>query len=93
MKIGLLAGGQGKRLKMGPKAFVEIAGKPMWQWLVEELAPLTNQPFVMVASSGTPEIEGVERVDSRGKYLTDLLALIQQKPKDDSILVINADAV
>lgn len=94
MDIGLLAGGRGARLGRGPKAFVEIAGKPMWRWLCDELSSLTDKPVLMVVPAGLSEVgPGISCIESRGKYLLDMIELTRWKSPDDEMLILNADAV
>ena len=93
MKIGLLAGGQGSRLGLGPKAFVEVAGKPIWRLMVDKLSQLSKSPVILVAPEEAPQLPGVEQIKSKGKYLSDLLSLTQRKPIHEPLLVVNADAV
>jgi GTP:adenosylcobinamide-phosphate guanylyltransferase len=93
MKIGLLAGGHGSRLGLGPKAFVEVAGKPIWRLMVDELSQLSESPVMLVTPEESPQLPGVEQIKSEGKYLSDLLSLTRRKPDREPLLVVNADAV
>lgn len=93
MKIGILAGGRGSRLRMGPKALVELVGVPIWRRMVNELSCLTLSPIMMVVPDGAPAMPGVEQIASGGKYLSDLLSLTQRKVEGEPLLIVNADAV
>jgi len=45
------AAGSGERLGRGPKAFVELAGRPMLTWTVAALAPWVDELAVAVAEA------------------------------------------
>lgn len=51
MTIALIvAGGRGERLRAGrPKALVELAGRPLFQWSIEALAGVDGVESVVVA--------------------------------------------
>ncbi len=95
MKIGILAGGHGSRLGMGPKAFVLVNGIPMWQRVLEEFRGVfgNGAEIVIVAPAGTPAIDGVELIVTKGKYLSDLLSVIERKPDLEPMIIVNVDAV
>lgn len=93
MKVGILAGGQGIRLRLGLKAYVKVAGKPIWRLMADELSPLSKSPVMVVKPDKAPDMPGVEQITSRGKYLKDLLSLAQRKTEGEPLLIVNADAV
>lgn len=69
----------------------------MWRWVGTALRPLAGQSdnLLMVVPEDTPSMlgMGVETIASRGKYLLDLLAVIERKPALESMLIVNVDAV
>jgi len=91
MKIGILFGGQGRRMG-GPKLSLVIDGIPSWQRMRDVVVPLSDQPVLMVVPAGTRPMLWVERIRTRGRYLLDVIALVQAA-KSEPIMLINGDAL
>ena len=92
MVIAVLFGGKGKRMRQA-KAFLEIDGVPAWQFMRDQLAPLTTSDILMVVPKNSQPMEGVIQLESHEGYLRDLVQVIQQKPDFESLLVVNGDAL
>ncbi len=91
----IVAAGRGERLGAGrPKAFVAVAGRPMFQWSVDALRGVDGMDAIVLAlPPGTPAPKGVRAVDG-GAARSDSVrrALAAAGPGDADDLVVVHDA-
>jgi 2-C-methyl-D-erythritol 4-phosphate cytidylyltransferase len=91
----IVAAGRGERLAAGrPKAFVEVAGRPMFQWSVDALRGVDGiERIVLALPPGTPAPAGVIAVDG-GAARSDSVrrALAAAGPGDAEDVVVVHDA-
>ncbi|MCX6806839.1 MAG: NTP transferase domain-containing protein [Candidatus Berkelbacteria bacterium] len=97
LDIGILAGGDGKRLKAKkPKAWVKVGDITLCERVVREVQGLKpNKTFVIChheysdTLSGYPNIEILKRT---GSFLGDLFSIVSRS-KADMLVIVDADAV
>ncbi len=91
----IVAAGRGERLGAGrPKAFVEVAGRPMFQWSVDALSGVDGMDEIVLAlPPGTRAPAGVIAVDG-GAARSDSVrrALAAAGPGDAGDVVVVHDA-
>ena len=91
----IVAAGRGERLGAGrPKAFVEVAGRPMFQWSVDALSGVDGMDRIVLAlPPGTRAPVGVIAVDG-GAARSDSVrrALAAAGPGDEGDVVVVHDA-
>ena len=87
----LVAAGRGERLgASGPKAFVMVAGRPLYEWSLEALwaAPAVGA-VVVAAPAGVPGVQGdvvVEGGASRSESVRNALAAA---PADEDVVLVH----
>jgi len=101
--IGILAGGEGRRLKGGdgnglPKAWVSLRGKFLWRHVYDEAMKLNpGRTFVVCHShwaGDVPSGESIRVLPKQGSYIRDLFSIIDAAAGlGRLLLIVHADAV
>jgi 2-C-methyl-D-erythritol 4-phosphate cytidylyltransferase len=91
----IVAAGRGERLGAGrPKAFVEVAGRPMFQWSVEALSGVEGMDKIVLAlPPGTRAPVGVIAVEggaARSDSVRKALAAVEPEGPGDVVVVHDA---
>lgn len=93
----ILAGGEGSRLKLGEKALVSIAGRPMISWVLEAFTEADAEPIV-VTSHKTPytrnwcRANGADFLDTAGDgYVEDLGEAVKITGEEGPLFTSAAD--
>ncbi len=93
----ILAGGEGSRLRLGEKALVPVADRPMIAWVLDAFLEAGCEP-VVVTSYKTPftrnwcRANGVEYLDTAGTgYVEDLDEAVEMCGEDGALFTSAAD--
>ena len=93
----ILAGGEGSRLRLGEKALVTVAGRPMLSRVIEAFAEADVEP-VVVTSHKTPftrnfcRANDIEFIDTEGAgYVEDMCEAVALSGEDGPLFTAAAD--
>ncbi|HJJ85742.1 MAG TPA: NTP transferase domain-containing protein [Methanocorpusculum sp.] len=93
----ILAGGEGSRLRLGEKALVTVAGRPMLSRVIEAFAQADVEP-VVVTSHKTPftrnfcRANDIEFIDTEGAgYVEDMCEAVSLSGEDGPLFTAAAD--
>ena len=93
----ILAGGEGSRLRLGEKALVPVAGRPMLSWVIEAFSEAEVEP-VVVTSHKTPytrnfcRANDLEFIDTEGAgYVEDMCEAVALSGEDGPLFTAAAD--
>ena len=93
----ILAGGEGSRLRLGEKALVPVAGRPMLSWVIEAFCEAEVEP-VVVTSHKTPytrnfcRANDLEFIDTEGAgYVEDMCEAVALCGEDGPLFTAAAD--
>ena len=93
----ILAGGEGSRLRLGEKALVPVAGRPMLSWVIEAFSEAEVEP-VVVTSHKTPftrnfcRANDIEFIDTEGAgYVEDMCEAVALSGEDGPLFTAAAD--
>ncbi|HJJ83456.1 MAG TPA: NTP transferase domain-containing protein, partial [Methanocorpusculum sp.] len=93
----ILAGGEGSRLRLGEKALVTVAGRPMLSRVIEAFAQADVEPIV-VTSHKTPftrnfcRANDIEFIDTEGAgYVEDMCEAVALSGEDGPLFTAAAD--
>ena len=93
----ILAGGEGSRLRLGEKALVTVAGRPMLSRVIEAFAGADVEP-VVVTSHKTPftrnfcRANDIEFIDTEGiGYVEDMCEAVALSGEDGALFTAAAD--
>jgi 2-C-methyl-D-erythritol 4-phosphate cytidylyltransferase len=87
----LVAAGSGERLGAGrPKAFVELAGRPMLAWSIAALRAAGVAEIVVALPDGVEALEGMRCVPGGATRSASVLAALAAAPPSRSVIVHDA---
>ena len=93
----ILAGGEGSRLRLGEKALVTVAGRPMLSWVIDAFSEAEVEP-VVVTSHKTPytrnfcRANDLEFIDTGGAgYVEDMCEAVALSGEDGPLFTAAAD--
>jgi 2-C-methyl-D-erythritol 4-phosphate cytidylyltransferase len=88
----ILAAGRGPRLGgSGPKAFVEVAGRPLVQWSIDALRAVEAiDEIVLALPAGVPAPDGVSAVEGGAARSESVRRALAASPAGDPVLVHDA---
>ena len=93
----ILAGGEGSRLRLGEKALVPVAGRPMLSWVIDAFSEAEVEP-VVVTSHKTPytrnfcRANDLEFIDTDGAgYVEDMCEAVALSGEEGPLFTAAAD--
>jgi len=93
----ILAGGEGSRLKLGEKALVPVADRPMLSWVIDAFVGANIEPIV-VTSHKTPytrnfcRANNIDMINTSGAgYIEDLQEAVRFSEEDGALFTSAAD--
>lgn len=93
----ILAGGEGSRLRLGEKALVPVAGRPMLSWVIDAFSEADVEP-VVVTSHKTPytrnfcRANDIEFIDTEGAgYVEDMCEAVSLSGEEGPLFTSAAD--
>lgn len=93
----ILAGGEGSRLRLGEKALVTVAGRPMLSWVIDAFSEADVEP-VVVTSHKTPytrnfcRANDIEFLDTEGiGYVEDMCEAVSLSGEEGALFTAAAD--
>ncbi|MBE6507157.1 MAG: 5-deoxyadenosylcobinamide phosphate nucleotidyltransferase [Methanocorpusculum parvum] len=93
----ILAGGEGSRLRLGEKALVTVANRPMLSWVIDAFSEAGVEP-VVVTSHKTPftrnfcRANDIECIDTEGVgYVEDMCEAVMMSGEEGPLFTAAAD--